>query len=66
MNIPKKLLLCEKEVETFYGLNARTLQRNRTTKTGIPYHKIGRLVKYHIDDIEKYLQQNRVGDFRYD
>jgi len=30
MNTVKKLL-CEKEVETIYGLNARTLQRDRTT-----------------------------------
>ena len=29
MNTIKKLL-CEKEVETIYGLNARTLQRERT------------------------------------
>jgi len=59
MNITKKLL-SDKEVETFYGLNARTLQRNRTDKIGIPYHKIGWLVKYHVDDIEKYLKENRV------
>jgi len=59
MNITKKLL-SDKEVETFYGLNARTLQRNRAYEIGIPYHKIGRLVKYHVDDIDKYLQENRV------
>jgi len=59
MNIAKKLL-SEKEVETIYGLNARTLQRERTVGSGIIYHKIGRRVKYHIEDIEKYLQQKRV------
>ena len=52
MNIAKKLL-SEKEVETIYGLNARTLQRERTVGSGIIYHKIGRRVKYHIEDIEK-------------
>ena len=65
MNTIKKLL-CEKEVETIYGLNARTLQRERTVGSGIPYHKIGRRVKYHIDDIEKYLEQCKVGNYRYD
>tara|TARA_R110001599_G_scaffold263222_1_gene463827 strand:- start:352 stop:546 length:195 start_codon:yes stop_codon:yes gene_type:complete len=59
MNIAKKLL-SEKEVETIYGLNARTLQRERNVGSGIIYHKIGRRVKYHIEDIEKYLQQKRV------
>ena len=65
MNKTKKLL-CEKEVETIYGLNARTLQRDRTNQSGIPFLKIGRRVKYHVDDIEKYLQQCKVGDVRYD
>jgi|TARA_B100001964_G_scaffold212606_1_gene248778 hypothetical protein len=65
MNKTKKLF-CEKEVETIYGLNARTLQRDRTTQSGIPYLKIGRRIRYHIDDIEKYLQQCKVGDVRYD
>ena len=65
MNITKKLL-CEKEVETFYGLNSRTLQRDRTNGTGIPYHKIGKRVRYNIEDIEKFLQQCKVGDYRYD
>ena len=66
MNKTKKLL-CEKEVETIYGLNARTLQRDRTTQSGIPYLKIGRRIRYHIDDIEKYLQQCKVGQWvRYD
>ena len=59
MNIAKKLL-SDKDVEVLYGLNARTLQRNRVDKIGLPYHKIGKLVKYHVDDIEKYLEQNRV------
>ena len=65
MNTIKKLL-CEKEVGTIYGLNARTLQRERTAGSGIPYHKIGRRVKYHVEDIEKYLEQCKVENYRYD
>ena len=65
MNTIKKLL-CEKEVETIYGLNARTLQRERTLGSGIPYHKIGRRVKYHVEDIEQYLEKCKVGNYRYD
>ena len=51
MNKTKKLF-CEKEVETIYGLNARTLQRERTSGSGIPYHKIGRRVFYRRSDIQ--------------
>ena len=66
MNITKKLL-CEKEVETIYGLNARTLQRERTIGSGIPYHKIGRRVFYRRSDIEEFLSICKVGQVvRYD
>tara|TARA_Y100000593_G_scaffold49815_1_gene93833 strand:- start:1254 stop:1502 length:249 start_codon:yes stop_codon:yes gene_type:complete len=61
MNTNKKLL-SENEVEKIYGLNARTLQRERTVGSGIPYHKIGRRVKYHVEDIEKYLEHCKVGN----
>tara|TARA_B100001971_G_C18006906_1_gene440326 strand:- start:239 stop:448 length:210 start_codon:yes stop_codon:yes gene_type:complete len=63
---PKKLL-CEKEVERIYGLNFRTLQRERTTGEGIPYHKIGRRVLYQVSDIEAFLASHRHGEMvRYD
>ena len=63
---PKKLL-CEKEVERIYGLNFRTLQRERTNGVGIPYHKIGRRVLYQVSDIEAFLASHRHGEVvRYD
>ena len=66
MNKTKKLL-CEKEVETIYGLNARTLQRDRTNQSGIPYLKIGRRVFYRRSDIEEFLATCKVGQVvRYD
>ena len=65
MNITKKLL-CEKEVETFYGLNARTLQRDRTNGTGIPYVKIGRRVRYQRSTIDQYIKDNTIGGYRYE
>ena len=62
-----KLLICEKEVERIYGLNFRTLQRERTTGVGIPYHKIRRRVLYRVDDIEAFLASCRHGEVvRYD
>ena len=61
-----KELLNEKEVQREFGINARTLQRERVYQSGIPYHKIGKRVRYRIEDIEKFLQQCKVGDYRYD
>jgi hypothetical protein len=65
--LPSTKLLSEKEVEKFFGLNYRTLQRERTNGVGIPYHKIGRRVFYRISDIEEFLAANKVGEVvRYD
>ena len=63
----KKMLLCEKEVEQIYGLNFRTLQRERNEGRGIPYHKIGKRVLYRVSDIEAFLAICRYGEaVRYD
>ena len=64
--ITKKILLTEQEVEDDYGINKRTLQRERTFKTGIPYVKIGKRVRYKRSTIDQYIQDNTVGDYRYE
>lgn len=62
-----KTLLTEKELQKEYGINARTLQRERTVNSGIPYHKIGRRVFYRRSDIEEFLATCKVGQVvRYD
>ena len=60
------VLLTEKEVQELYKLNVKTLQRERFNGTGIPYVKLGRRVRYKIEDIEKYIKANTVGGHRYD
>ena len=62
----KSQLLCEKEVQKEYGLNARTLQRERSLGTGIPYVKMGRRVLYKRADLDKFIEKHTVGDYRYD
>ena len=62
---PKYLLLSEKEVEKYYGLNRRTLQRERCLGIGIPYTKLKKRVRYQRGIIEKYLAKNTKGDFTY-
>ena len=62
-----KSLLNEKEVQREFGINARTLQRERVYQSGIPYHKIGRRVFYRRSDIEEFLTTCKVGKVvRYD
>ena len=60
------VLLTEKEVQELYKLNVKTLQRERFNGTGIPYVKLGRRVRYKIEDIQKYIERNTIGNHRYD
>ena len=64
--ITKKILLTEQEVEDDYGINKRTLQRERVYNTGIPYVKIGRRVRYKRSTVDQYIQDNTVGDYHYE
>ena len=66
MSNDKKHLLNEKEVQREYGLNARTLQRERSLGTGVPYVKMGRRVLYKRVDLDKFIEKHTVGDYRYD
>ena len=59
-------LLSEKEVAKIYKFNVRTLQRERSLGTGMPYVKLGKRVRYKRSDVEKYIDQHTVGDHRYD
>ena len=64
--ISNKKLLTETEVEKLYGINKRTLQRERTFNTGIPYVKLGKRVRYQRSTIDQYIKDNTVGDYRYE
>ena len=63
---PKYLLLSEKEVEKSYGLNRRTLQRERCLGIGMPYVKIRKRLFYKNTDIEQHIDQHTVGGHQYD
>ena len=64
--ISNKKLLTENEVEKFYGINKRTLQRERLFNTGIPFVKLGRRVRYQQSAVDQYIKDNTVGDYRYE
>ena len=59
-------LLTETEVEHIYGINKRTLQRERTFNTGIPYVKLGKRVRYQRSTIDQYIKDNTIGDYSYE
>ena len=61
-----KQLLTEKEVCEKYGLNIRTLQKDRWKGSGLSYVKIRRRILYRVEDVEKYITKHLVGNHRYD
>ena len=64
--INDKILLTENEVSKLFNINKHTLQRERFNGTGIPYVKLGRRVRYKVEDIQKYIERNTIGNHRYD
>lgn len=56
---PKKLLT-EKEVSKRFCISCSTLQKHRLKGIGIPYIKLGRLVRYDIDDIYAFMEAHKI------
>lgn len=55
----KKIYYDEKEVSDRLNIKVRTLQQWRYLSKGLKYHKFGRRVRYHIEDILEYERSNR-------
>ncbi|MBU1568804.1 MAG: helix-turn-helix domain-containing protein [Proteobacteria bacterium] len=58
MNTPQ--WLNEKEVSRITGRAEQTLRNDRFIQRGIPYSKIGRSVRYRLDDVVDHMEKNRV------
>jgi len=48
-------LLSEQQVEQFYGLKVRTLQRWRLESRGPRYRKLHGLVRYDVRDLDAWI-----------
>jgi predicted DNA-binding transcriptional regulator AlpA len=48
-------LLSDRDVEKITGRARSTLQKDRVTGTGIPFVRIGRLVRYRQSDVTVFL-----------
>jgi predicted DNA-binding transcriptional regulator AlpA len=48
-------LLSDRDVERITGRARSTLQKDRVTGSGIPFVRLGRLVRYRQSDVQSYL-----------
>jgi hypothetical protein len=61
-----KEILTEKEAAIYIGMSCSYLNQDRTNgyrkgrTPGPPYLKLGRSVRYHIRDLDEWLNKNRV------
>jgi excisionase family DNA binding protein len=56
----QRQLLNEKEVSELLGIQVRTLQRWRVLGQGPIYRKLGGSVRYHLDDLNRWLEESKV------
>ena len=53
-------LMNEKQAAEFLGVAVRTMQWWRANNKGPTYIKVGRPVRYRMDDLDAYLDANKV------
>jgi hypothetical protein len=53
-------LVDEKETARIMKRGVQTLRNDRALRRGLPFVKVGRSVRYDLEDIRKYIEQNRV------
>lgn len=56
-----KKYLTTKEVSSYLSLSESTLIAYRANEEGPPYKKIGRLVRYDIQEVEKWVNKSEKG-----
>ena len=58
MDMPR--WLNEKEAKEVTGDSLSTLRNNRHNGVGIPYYKVGKSVRYNLQEILDYMQSHRI------
>lgn len=61
MEGPVNRLLKQSEVASMIGMSEAYLEQSRFRKTGMPYVKIGRSVRYRANDVQSWLDKHVVG-----
>ncbi|MBF0510158.1 MAG: helix-turn-helix domain-containing protein [Deltaproteobacteria bacterium] len=52
--------LDDKQVAEMTGLGLQTLRNHRFTRQGMPYAKIGKTVRYRLDDVVRFMDAHRI------
>jgi len=61
MNVNETILaMNEKQVSELLGVSVQTLRNWRHLRKGPDYIKMGRAVRYHMDDLQTYIDEKRV------
>ena len=50
----------ERKVSEITGLTVSCLRAHRFRRVGIPFFKIGRAVRYRLDEVESYMNSRKV------
>ena len=53
-------LIDEKKLAKIIDKSLQTIRNDRCQKKGIPYFKLGRSVKYSLDDVKNYIAKSRI------
>ena len=56
----KAIYVTEKVAAKITTKSVNTLRNDRFLRRGLPYHKIGRLVRYELSEIYDYMQAQKV------
>ncbi len=52
--------LSEKDVARLIGISVSSLQKHRFKRSGIPYVKLGRTVRYSLADVYAYMDTHKI------
>lgn len=55
-----RIYVDEKVVAKMTGFSLQTLRNHRHLRRGIPYYKLGRSVRYCLEDVKKYFDKRRI------
>ncbi len=59
-NISQKEWLNPREVSKEFGFSTSTLAKWRMNNLNIPYHKIGKYIRYKRSDIESFIEDHKI------
>ena len=59
--------ITEIEVSNITGIAVQTLRNWRHERRGFPYVKVGRSIRYELDEIDEYMQERKIkpGEIRH-